>query len=145
MYRILVTFGTALAAVLSDRVITYLQGMLEGSENLSLNAQAALDTVVSSQAVAAVVKTRFGIPGLATAYDFGIISEADFAAYVVMAASYRIAPASESRILSLEEEAGEQSLLSFMPSGKTLADLTTMPENVAKMYAYLLAQRDYAR
>lgn len=141
MFQIVKTFGTALAAILSDRLISAVNGLLTGAESLSPTEQMSLNRTINSQAIAAAVFARFGVSGLASAYDAGIISVADFAAYVVKSESYRISPANVGRIKDLEEKAKDSGI--FNSAFTDLAEVTTDPDSVARMYGYLLAQQSF--
>lgn len=145
MYKALLSrFGTAVAALLGDRVITYLIKMLDGSENLNDAGKAALDQQLSTQTLAAAIFARFGLSGVAVAYDEGIISIADFALYVVKNDSYHVAATGPDRIAELESDETRGSFFATLfPSSLDLTTVTTDPMAVSKMYTYLLAARNF--
>jgi len=139
MVKLLTALGTALASILGDRIITAVEKMLSGSVSLNATEQASLDRTVASQALAAAFYARFGLPGVASAYDAGLISVVEFAAYVVKGEAYRITPANQGRVQDLEDKAKGTSL--FSSSFSDLSEVTTDPDGVARMYGYLLASQ----
>jgi len=139
--KLLTSFGTVLATILGDRLITKLESMLQVEAGSTITDEMAekLDVSLQSQALAAVIFSRFGISGVATAYDAGVIALSDFAAYYVKNASHREAPISASRILDLESQSVGTNALESLFSFKSLEDLTTDPVAVQKMYTFLLS------
>jgi gamma-glutamylcyclotransferase (GGCT)/AIG2-like uncharacterized protein YtfP len=144
MFQLFKSAASALAVLIGERIVDRVSVMLTRAMDGggSMPELQSLEKVANSQAMAAAVYARFGLSGLASAYDAGIISVVDFAAYVVKGESYRIAPMSVDRIKTLEGEAVDANV--FSSAFSDLADVTTDPEGVQTMYAYLLASaRNY--
>lgn len=140
MYSLFRKFGTAFVAIVSDRVVQAVYDMIEtASANADEENKALIERVASSQALAAVIYARFGVSGLATAYDYGVISVADFAMYVVKGLAWRISPVSADKVKELEDKARDTGF--WAQSFNDLSDVTTDPSSVAAMYSYLLSSK----
>lgn len=143
MLTLLKRFGTVLATVLSDDIVQALYDMVQAGFASAPNddSKTALERTAKSQALAAVIHKRYGLAGLATAYDKGVISVADFAMYKVAGLAYHMPGISVERIASLNDEAGDAGF--YHAKFDNLSDVTTAPEIVPQMYAYLLSSTRY--
>lgn len=142
MIKFLAKYGTAVVAILGDRLITKVLDMAKGVENLSASEKEQFEEALRSQLLAAVAYERFGISGVATLYDAGAISVSDFNLYRVKAESYRLPGAQDSRIAQIEskEEGGAFGFSALIGGSIDLPAQTNDPEAARKMYTYLASQ-----
>lgn len=129
----------AFVALVSQRVLDAVTSMVDGASSLSKEEAIHVERSINSQALAAAIFVRWGVSGLASAYHFGVISVADFAAYVVVNESYRLPATSVSRIQQLEAQANESGFVeTILSTPSDFAKLTTDPTITQQMYTYLL-------
>lgn len=141
MIQLLRSLGTAFAAILSDRLVAAVWDMVQPAWDAADDAnKAQIARVVASQGLAAVIHARYGLSGLATAYDYGIISVSDYAAYIVKGLSWRISPVSPEKIIDLENRARDNGF--WAQSFTSLEQVTTDPASVASMYSFLLSSNN---
>lgn len=130
--------STVISAMVLDRI-----DALFGSKDDEKTFSPATSSALSSQVVAMTIFAKWGLSGVATAFDHGLISEADFAYYAAASWSYRMGACSGTAIASLEDNANDSSQ-SFIAdifddiSAPVWTELCQDPETVAKIYTYLI-------
>jgi hypothetical protein len=140
---ILSAAGSAIETLITATVLTRLSKILEPTESASAEVQDQVERSVKSQLLAAAIFARWGVSGLASAYHLGLISVAEFAAYVVMGEAYRLPATSNARIAQIEGEAQESDVIGTLLGTFHLDESATNPQIIAQMYTYLLAKRAF--
>lgn len=139
MYSILRKFGSVLTVVLGEWMIRKAVDIFSTTGSIDETTASAIELSIRSQALAAVVYQRRGISGLASLYDAGAISGVEFALYNVRDAAYRLPPSSDERIISFEDSLKGQALYDVSFQNDSIESNTTDPDNVRRMYTYLMA------
>lgn len=146
MWNFLTKNWIPIASILGETVWRGFERLLTNfNENTSDEAvKQKFSQALESQLTASAVFKKRGLSGVASAYDAGWISEADFMLYIVMSQSFRISGISLDQMQEIEEQSSPSGFLASIVGATSDPGMVTSDiDTTLKVFAYLKSKTSF--